>query len=397
MRAAMARWSTVLAATLVLAGCGGGDDAPGRPVPPSDAGLSPQRVLDRPALSRAVVARGFDRASGLVQEPGRRGRVLVLEQTGVARWLDGDRPAAGAPFLDLRGAISTKDEQGLLGLAFVPGDDGDAAGDRVIVHFSDPDGATRVARYRVRAGRVDPASAEPLLQVEQPYANHNGGELVRGPDGRLYLGLGDGGSAFDPRQKAQDRTSQLGKILSTDPTAATPRWRQVALGLRNPWRLHFDARTGDLWVADAGRDSAEAQTEEIDRIPAEVLRGERPANLGWAAFEGTRSQSNRRLAPDTELLWPIASYTQRDGCNAVGGPVVRGAAADDLEVLRDRYVFGDTCSGLVWSIPADARQGVELRREGVLVRRQTAFLLDRRGRLLVSAMDGTISRLRAAR
>ena len=396
MRAAMARWSTVLAAAVVLAGCGGGDDAPTRPVPPSDAGLSPQRVLDRPALTRTVVGRGFGRAMGLVQEPGRRGRVLVLEQTGVARWLDGDRPAAGAPFLDLRGRVSTKDEQGLLGLAFVPGDGG-AAGDRVIVHANDPDGTTRVARYRVRDGRVDVASAEPLLQVEQPYANHNGGELALGPDGRLYLGLGDGGSAFDPRQKAQDRTSQLGKILSTDPTAATPRWRQVALGLRNPWRLHFEAPSGDLWVADAGRDSAEAQTEEIDRIPAAALRGRRPVNLGWAAFEGTRVQSNRRLAPDTDVLWPVASYTQRDGCNAVGGPVVRGAAPDDLEVLRDRYVFGDTCSGIVWSIPANAPQGVELRREGVLVRQQTSFLLDRRGRLLVSALDGTISRLRDAR
>lgn len=396
MRAAMARWSTVLAAAVVLAGCGGGDDAPTRPVPPSDAGLSPQRVLDRPALTRTVVGRGFGRAMGLVQEPGRRGRVLVLEQTGVARWLDGDRPAAGAPFLDLRGRVSTKDEQGLLGLAFVPGDGG-AAGDRVIVHANDPDGTTRVARYRVRDGRVDVASAEPLLQVEQPYANHNGGELALGPDGRLYLGLGDGGSAFDPRQKAQDRTSQLGKILSTDPTAATPRWRQVALGLRNPWRLHFEAPSGDLWVADAGRDSAEAQTEEIDRIPAAALRGRRPVNLGWAAFEGTRVQSNRRLAPDTDVLWPVASYTQRDGCNAVGGPVVRGAAPDDLEVLRDRYVFGDTCSGIVWSIPANAPQGVELRREGVLVRQQTSYLLDRRGRLLVSALDGTISRLRDAR
>lgn len=384
----------VLAAVLILAGCGEDEDDPPRPVPPSAAGLSPQRVLSRPSLSRTVVARGFGRAVGLVQEPGPRGRVLVLEQTGAARWLDGDRPADGAPFLDLRGLVSTKDEQGLLGLVFVPGDDG-APGGRVVVHSTDPDGATRVARYRVRDGRVDVASAEPLLQVDQPYANHNGGEPVLGPDGRLYLGLGDGGSAFDPRQKAQDRTSQLGKILSTDPTAAAPRWRQVAMGLRNPWRLHFDARTGALWVADAGRDSAEAQTEEINRIPADLLRAEQPVNLGWAGFEGTRSQRNRRLAPDTELLWPIASYTQRDGCNVVGGPVVRAATAgEDLEVLRDRYVFGDTCSGIVWSIPADARPGVELRREGVRVRQGTSFLLDRRGRLLVSALDGTVSRLR---
>lgn len=392
MRAAS--WILVLAAALVLGGCGSDEEAPSRPVPPPQAGLSPQRVLASPTLGATVVASGFVRPSALVREPGRDGRVLVLEQRGTARWLDGDRPAAGPPFLDLRGTVSTTDEQGLLGLAFVPGPGGGRAG-RVVVHDNDRDGSTRITRYAVRDGRVDVASAEPLLRVEQPYANHNGGELVVGPDRRLYLGLGDGGSAFDPRQKAQDPESQLGKILSTDPTAARPRWRQVALGLRNPWRLHFDD-TGALWVADAGRDSAEAQTEEINRIPAaDLRRTERPVNLGWAAYEGTRDQTNRRLAPDAgPLLWPVASYTQRDGCNAVGGAVLRG---DGIPVLRDRYVFGDACSGLVWSIPADADPGVEVRREGVLVPEQTAYVLDARGRLLVSGLDGRIHRLVDAR
>jgi hypothetical protein len=392
MRAAT--WIPVLAVALALGGCGG-DDAPSRPVPPPAAGLSPQRELVTPTMTRSTVATGFVRPIGLVQEPGRRGRVLVLEQRGVARWLDGDGPAAGRPFMDLRGVVSTKDEQGLLGLAFVGGA-ADAPGARVIVHFTDQDGNTSVARYAIRDGRVVVPSARTLLQVEQPYANHNGGEPVVGPDGRLYVGLGDGGSAFDPRQKAQDRESQLGKILSTDPNARTPRWRQVAIGLRNPWRLSFDARTGDLWVADAGRDSAEAQTEEIDRIPASSLRGDRPVNLGWSAYEGARDQANRRLTRGTELIWPVASYTQRDGCNAVGGLAVRGAAAEALPPLRDRYVFGDTCSGLVWSLPADADLGAELRREGVRVPRQTSYLFDRRDRLLVSSLDGPVYRLRAA-
>jgi hypothetical protein len=341
------------------------------------------------------VATGFGRVSGLVQEPGDRGRVLVLDQTGTARWLDGDGPAAGPPFLDLRGRLSTTDEQGLLGLEVVPA--GAGGGERVIVHYTDTDGDTRIVRYAVRDDRVDPATAETLLQVEQPYANHNGGEPVLGPDGRLYVGLGDGGSAYDPRQKAQDRTSQLGKILSIDPRATTPRWRQVAIGLRNPWRLSFDARTGDLWVADAGRDSAEQQTEEIDRIPAADLRRARTVNLGWAAYEGARVQGNRRLTRGLPLIWPVASYPNRDGCNAVGGLAIRGAAATRLPVLRDRYVFGDTCSGLVWSIPADGGPGEEMRREGAVVRGQTAYLLDRRGRLLVGSQDGSVVRLLDAR
>ncbi|MDO9407097.1 sorbosone dehydrogenase family protein [Patulibacter sp.] len=397
MRAAATRIPVLaVALALALGGCGGDDDAPERPVPPASAGLSPQREVRTPTLERSRVARGFAEPVSLVQEPGRRGRVLVVERAGTARWLDGDGPAGGTPFLDLRGRVSTKDEQGLLGLVFV-GDGRGGVQDRVVVHESDQDGRNRVVRYPVRDGRVDVAAGEPLLDVEQPYANHNGGEPVIGPDGRLYVGLGDGGSAYDPRQKAQDRTSMLGKILSTDPDARSPRWRQVAIGLRNPWRLSFDARTGALWVADAGRDSAESQTEEIDRIPASALRrADEPANLGWSAYEGARVQRNRTLTTGLRLIWPVASYTQRDGCNAVGGLALRGAGAAAVPALRDRYVFGDTCSGLVWSLPADAGLGAELRREGVRVPRQTSYLLDRRGRLLVSSLDGTVHRLRDA-
>ncbi|WP_051471335.1 PQQ-dependent sugar dehydrogenase [Patulibacter minatonensis] len=387
----------VVVAALLLAGCGGGGgdekDVAARPVPPEATQLSPQRILKSPTLRSTDVARGFVRISGLVQEPGADGRVLVLEQDGTARWLDGDRPAAGPPFLDLRTLVSTKDEQGLLGLAFVPG----AKGERVVVHYTDKKSHTQVVRFAVRDGRVDPGSAETLLEVEQPYANNNGGEPVIGPDGRLYVGLGDGGSAYDPRQEAQDRESQLGKILSTDPTAAKPSWRQVAIGVRNPWRLSFDARTGDLWVADAGRDSAEQQTQEVDRIPASDLRRRRTVNLGWPAFEGARDQTNRRLTSGLPLVWPVVSYPQRDGCNVVGGRVIRGAAAKALPVLRDRYVFGDTCTSLVSSIPADDGPGQEVRREGITVPQVTAFLFDRRGRLLVGGQDGAVRRLRDAR
>ncbi|MGX6449197.1 PQQ-dependent sugar dehydrogenase [Patulibacter sp. S7RM1-6] len=372
-----------------LAGCGAeAAPEPKRPRPPASAQLSPQRVLDAPTLRVRPVAEGFRRATELVREPGRRGRTLVLEQRGTARWLDGDRPARGVPFLDIRGTVLRSDEQGLLGLAFLPGY---ARDPRVAVHYTDVEGDSQVAIYRVRNGHVDPLSARPILRVEQPYANHNGGSLVVGPDRRLYLGLGDGGSAFDPRQRAQDTASQLGKVLRVDPDARRPRWRTVALGLRNPWRLSFDARTQDLWIADAGRDSAEQQTEEIDRIPARRLRAGAPTNFGWAAYEGARDQTNRRLSRTGVLTWPVASYTQRDGCSAVGGLALRDGGP---RALRGRYVLADVCSGIVWSLPADAGGGVTMRREGVRVRNATSFALDRRGRLLVSTLGGRVVELR---
>jgi glucose/arabinose dehydrogenase len=382
------------AAAVAVAGCGGGDDPaePPRPRPPVSAQLSPQRVTERATVVRRRVAAGFDRPVGLVREPGARGRTLVLEQAGTARWLDGKGPAAGPPFLDLRGTLTLGEEQGLMGLAFVPGPDGER---RVVVHATNPDGDTSVVSYGLRDGRVDPLSARRVLTVAQPYANHNGGALVLGPDGRVYLGLGDGGSAYDPRQQAQDLDSQLGKVLRWDPKARRPRIEIVAFGLRNPWRLTFDRRTGALWVADAGRDSAEQQTEEIDRVPAGRLRdADPPTNFGWAAFEGARDQTNRRLTPGSPLAWPVASYTQRDGCAATGGVVLRGDDAPRARALRDRYVFGDVCSGLIWSVPADAGPGVTMRREGERLPLQTSYLVDRGGRLLVSVLGGTIWELR---
>lgn len=384
------------AAAVAVAGCGGGDDAgePPRPRPPVSAQLSPQRVTVRATVVRRRVAGGFDRPVALVREPGRRGRTLVLEQAGTARWLDGTGPAAGAPFLDLRSTLKVGEEQGLMGLAFVTGPDGER---RVVVHATNLDGDTSVVSYALRDGRVDPLSARLVLTVAQPYANHNGGAVVVGPDGRVYLGLGDGGSAYDPRQQAQDLDSKLGKVLRWDPRARRPRIETVAFGLRNPWRLAFDRRTGALWVADAGRDSAEQQTEEIDRVPAARLRdADPPVNFGWAAFEGARDQRNRRLTAGSPLEWPVASYTQRDGCSAVGGVALRGDDAPRARALRDRYVFGDVCSGMIWSVPADAGPGVTMRREGERLPLQTSYLVDRDGRLLVSVLNGAIWELRDA-
>lgn len=433
MRRSWIALPALLAAAVGVAGCGGSEGVAApepaeRPVPPAAARPSTQVASTAPALARETVARGFDRPTGLVREPGARGRTLVLEQRGTARWIDGNRPAAGVPFLDLRAMVRYEDEQGLLGLAFLP----DYVRDpRVAVHYNDVDGHTRVVVFRLHDGFVDPLSANEILFVEQPYGNHNGGQMAVGPDGQLYVGLGDGGSAYDPRQNGQDLKSRLGKVLRYDlrvkrpeeirPVAATTpsddlekaaeeaveiaaaRWQVVAYGLRDPWRLAFDGGNGDLWIADAGRDAAQRQTQEIDRIPAGRVREPAPpANFGWAAFDGVRDQSNREITMTGPLSWPTASYVPARGCGVTGGLVVRERAA--AESLRGRYVFGDACSGRIWSVPSggrardaraddgsDAGAGpLEMRTELPRVRNQTAYVEDHTGRVLVSSAGGSI-------
>ncbi|WP_320668926.1 PQQ-dependent sugar dehydrogenase [Patulibacter defluvii] len=381
----------LLTVAVALSGCGGDETADAaRDRAPKGAGPTRQ-VAATTGVQARPLARGFRAVTGLVSEPGRRGRTLVLEQVGTARWLDGDGPAAGAPFLDLRPIVKFGGEQGLLGLAFLPRRGGQPQ--RVAVHHSDRDGNTRVALYALRGGRVDPTSGRTILQVEQPYANHNGGAIVTGRDGRLYLGLGDGGSAFDPRQNGQDLKSQLGKLLRYDPAAARPRWQIVAYGLRNPWRTSVDPRTGDLWIGDVG----EQTLEEIDRLPyARTQRFDPPTNFGWAAFEGSRRQQGKDLNPAGRLTWPVASYAHRGGaCSVTGGVVVRrgdGRSATP-RALADRYVFGDFCNGVTWSVAADGRHH-PMRREPAKVPRQSAYLQDARGRVLVGTVGGQVLELR---
>ena len=378
----------ILAATAAVgaAGCGGDDGAADAATShvPVDARPSRQVAATTHALRARPVARGFAPITGLVVDPASR-RTLVVEQRGTARWLVGDGPAAGAPFLDLRSVVRSEGEQGLLGVAFLPG-----TPRRVAVHHSDADGDTRVAIYRIRGGRVDAASGRTILAVEQPYANHNGGALAVGRDGRLYLGLGDGGSAYDPRQNAQDLTSRLGKILRYDLPARRPAWRIVAYGLRNPWQTTVDPATGDLWIGDVGQDAV----EEVDRLPAARLRPTgKPVNFGWAAYEGARRQHGKDLDRTGPLTWPVASYTHRDGCSVTGGVVVRRAGSRTPAALRDRYVFGDFCSGKVWSVPAAGRKRA-MRREAATVARQTAYVQEASGRVLVATSNGTIATLR---
>ncbi len=285
-------------------------------------------------------------------------RLFVVEQPGVIRLIvEGElRPE---PFLDLRTRVNdSANEQGLLGLAFHPDY---AANGWLFVNYTDAAGDTIIARFTVSADpdQADPASEVRVLKVDQPYGNHNGGHLAFGPDGALYIGLGDGGSGGDPENRAQDLSTLLGKMLRIDvntsegyrvpednpflnqPGAAPEIW---SFGLRNPWRYSFDRLTGDLYIGDVGQ----GEIEEINFQPADSPGGE---NYGWRFLEGSRPYTGE-APPDT--TFPVSEYPREGGCSVTGGYVYRGAA---LPALYGAYLFGDYCSGRLWMLQREAANG----------------------------------------
>ncbi len=370
MRAAGA----AVTALVLLAGCG--EDEP----PTTDA---PPRA-PRAAYSLDVVARGLQTPVGLAApRRGRPGEVYVVEQTGRVRALERSGRIRPRPFLDVRGQTRAGGEQGLLGFAFHPDYPRDP---RAFAHYTDRRGDTRVVQYRVRDGAADPASARELLRVEQPYENHNGGQLAFGPDGRLYLGLGDGGSAFDPQDRSQDPGSRLGKLLAVDVHAPRPRWEAVAYGLRNPWRFSFDRATGDLWVGDVGQDSQ----EELNLVPGGRAGGR---NFGWPAREGTKRFEDRELRGERDPVEPVVTYGRERGCSIVGGHVYRGRA---VPALRGRYVYGDFCSGRIWTLRRAGDGVADVREEPAPVPQLASFGEDGPGELYAVSLTGVVYRLAPA-
>lgn len=284
--------------------------------------------------------------------PGDAQRLFIVQQGGLVRILK-DGALLPAPFLDL-GALVTPgldqgSEQGLLGLAFDPQY---AANGRFYVDYTDAAGRTVIARYTVAAGdpdRADPASATPLLTIDQPFANHNGGTVAFSPrDGYLYVGMGDGGSAGDPGNRAQDTGTLLGKLLRLDvsgagyaippdnPFAAPGGARDEiwASGLRNPYRFSFDPLGGDLYIGDVGQDD----WEEIDWQAGNAPGGR---NYGWRRMEGTHCYDPLSGCNDGSLVLPVYEYSHAAGCSVTGGAVYRGAA---LPALQGTYFFSDYCT-----------------------------------------------------
>jgi glucose/arabinose dehydrogenase len=260
-----------------------------------------------------------------------------------------------APFLDIRSLVGSGGEKGLLSVAFHPQY---AQNGFFYVNYTDRASSfhTDIARYSVSAtdpNRADPASARILLEINQPFANHNGGQLQFGPDGFLYIGMGDGGSGGDPGNRAQNTSELLGKMLRIDvnasPYAVPPsnpfigrsgfRPEIWALGLRNPWRFSFDRSTGDLWIADVGQGSF----EEIDYQPATSIGGE---NYGWRRMEGTHCFNPSSNCTDGALVLPVVQYDHSGGaCSVTGGYVYRGARYPRLVGM---YIYGDYCNGVIW-------------------------------------------------
>jgi glucose/arabinose dehydrogenase len=355
--------------TLLAAGCGRGgplaDVEP--PKTAAESGTAHHFDVEK-------IAEGLNRPTWVGTAPG-DDALWVLEQPGRVVRIDDAGPRTA---MDLTDRVKLGAEQGLLGIAFDP----DFASNRTLyLHWSDPQGDTRVAEFR--AG--DSSPRRQLLFVDQPEENHNGGQLLFGPDGRLYLGLGDGGGAFDPRRTAQDPKSPLGKILAADVRAPRPRFTPVLTGLRNPWRFSFDPAVGEIWIGDVGQD----EVEEIDRVPLEF--DEPPKNLGWSAFEGTKRLAGHDLDRAGELVWPVATYTHAGGnCSVTGGLVYGGSK---LPSLMRRYVYGDFCSGTIWSLKGtpDGR-ATDVRREQAKVPGLASIGTTEAGELLFASGNGAIYR-----
>jgi glucose/arabinose dehydrogenase len=280
-------------------------------------------------------------------------RLFIVEKSGGIRIVK-DGILLPAPFLDLSAKVSIGGEQGLLGLAFDPdyGTNG-----RFVVHYTDPAGNTALSRFQVSADPdlADPASEVPILTAAQPAGNHNGGQIAFGPDGFLYLGLGDGGGSGDPEGRGQLLTDLLGSILRIDVRSADPyavpadnpfvghpnaRGEIWSYGLRNPWRFSFDRANGDLYIADVG----ETQVEEID-ISTAAAGGGRGANYGWSIMEGSQCFHGPGC-DQAGITLPAFEYSHQEGCSVTGGYVYRGSSIPDLQ---GHYFYADFCQGWVRS------------------------------------------------
>jgi glucose/arabinose dehydrogenase len=281
-------------------------------------------------------------AVGIVAVPDEPvGRLFVVEKRGLVRILRGKKLDA-VPFLDFTSRVSLdpreNGEQGLLGLAFHPQF---YKNGRFYVNFTDRNGDDRVVELRVdqrRPDRADPASERSLLSIKDPYPNHNAGDLAFGPDGKLYVGTGDGGRANDPHGNGQNPRALLAKMLRIDVDAASLTAEIIDKGLRNPWRYSFDRQTGDLYIADVGQNL----WEYVHVLPAKDLTGH---NFGWNLVEGFHcfgkpSCDVRGLTP------PVMEYSHKEGCSISGGFVYRGKA---LPELRGNYFYGDYCTAFVRS------------------------------------------------
>jgi glucose/arabinose dehydrogenase len=323
-------------------------------------------------------------------------RLFVVEQPGRIRIIKNGQ-LLDRPYLDITDKVTTRgNEQGLLSVAFHP--DYAANGQFFVNYTRQPDGATVIERYSVSPDdpdRADAQSGQVILVIAQPESNHNGGLIKFGPDGYLYIGMGDGGGAGDqhgPIGNGQDPQALLGKMLRIDVTnqdtyaipASNPSGDEIwASGVRNPWRFSFDRATSDLYIADVGQNAY----EEVNFQPASSRGGE---NYGWRIMEGLHCFSPSVGCDQTGLVLPVAEYSHdAGGCSVTGGYVYRGSK---YPALHGAYFFGDYCSGIIWSLQRDGDQWQMTKRlESGL--RLSSFGEDVNGELYVVDHGGGVYRL----
>jgi glucose/arabinose dehydrogenase len=311
--------------------------------------------LDSPLY--ATIAPGEPNNLYVVEQPG---RILVATNGKLRK----------KPFLDIREIVRSGGEQGLLSVAFHPKYE---KNHRFYVDYTDAIGDTRVAEYRSN-GRTAAARVRQLLYVKQPYPNHNGGQLQFGPDGLLYVGMGDGGSAGDPQNHAQDLSSRLGKLLTIDVDSKRPVVDVAGFGLRNLWRFSFDS-AGNLYIGDVGQDS----WEEVDYTPRKSPGIE---NYGWNVYEGKHTFEAKEPNSAGHLVSPVTEYSHDLGCSITGGYVWKG-----------RYYYGDFCTGRVWSLKIAGVKATGVRSEAIRVPSLASWAVDGHGSLLAVSLSGKIYRV----
>jgi glucose/arabinose dehydrogenase len=326
---------------------------------------------------------------GMAPRPG-TDDLFVIEQQGRVVRLPGGNAEGADTTLDLRGEVSNGNEQGLLGLVFSPD------GDRLFVNYTDRSGDTQIARFEMAGTSADTATQKILLSIPQPNGNHNGGHLAFGPDGYLYIGMGDGGGGGDPGNNGQNPNTLLGSILRIDvdtaeeysippenPFLGGDAPEVFIWGIRNAWRFGFDSLTGDLWIGDVGQD----RFEEVTVLRAEDGGGD-GANLGWNEVEGAEPFRSGTI-PD-EHVAPVITYAQAQGrCSITGGEVYRGSVITNL---YGTYLYADFCSGEVFGYRVDGsveEAGLDIQN----VNRPSSFALDNKGEIYVLSRRGGIFRI----
>ena len=340
------------------------------------AAASPAARSNPPALALRRLAGSFNQPVYLTSPPGDLRMLVVVEKVGTVRVFRNGSLLA-RPFLDLSGRVSGANEQGLLSLVFDPRY---ATNGFFYVYYTDLHGYVRVARYHVSSDPnvADPASATVLLSIHHPYTNHNGGQLQFGPDGLLYIGVGDGGREGDPNKYGQNLHVHFAKILTLNVRLSHPDPVTFAYGLRNPWRFSFDKLTGALWIGDVGQD----KWEEVDYLKPGSSPG---ANFGWSYYEGDHVYKPQAI-DRKRLVFPVFEYSHALGNAVVGGYVYRGSA---IAGLRGWYLFADYGSGRVWAMngPKGRARQISL---GTNIAPVSSFGQDAAGNLYLTNLNGGV-------